>query len=176
MTNKRYLLVPFLLLILILAACSRAEVATTEEAVPTEAPTQDPRTSEELSIEANLIINKEFHWVSFIEPDFISQSIIPDPENYTLIFHEDGTITYKAACNTGGGSYSTLQQSITIEIDQSEIQECSDGSLENFYIGLLNAIQTYNLYRDELSFAMEDFVGGMGFKNMGSVDSVSTSE
>lgn len=164
----RNILVPALLILfVILAACSSTEVIETETPISTETPTETVDVSEELSIDPNLIYDKEFQWISFIEPDFISQSIIENPENYRLVLRQDGTLTYTADCHTGEGNFTLIEENINIEIDATEITSCGEGSLANFYVGLLNQIKTFSLYKDQLSFAMENYVGGMGLIDVG---------
>lgn len=167
MKHYRYFLITTLFLILFASACSQAAAPPTELPTPVNTAIPNPDAAPELSIDPNLIFNKKFNWVSFIEPDFFSQAIIEDPENYTIIFHEDGTLSYKAACNTGVGTFGILKENIVIEIDISDLEYCGQGSLENMYIGLLNQMVTYSLYKDQLSFAMEDYLGGMGFIDTG---------
>lgn len=166
---RNFLAITFLVL-LFLSACSRSTELPVELPTQVVLPTSNPGAAPELSIDPNLILNKKFKWVSFIEPDFISQAIIEDPENYTIIFHDDGTLTYKAACNAGMGTFGILKENIIIDIDMSDLEYCGQGSLEQMYIGLLNEMKTYSLYKDQLSFAMEEYVGGMGFLDTGETE------
>lgn len=170
MKQYRTILGIIFLFLLFLSACSQSTELPTELPTTEIIPTSNPGAASELSINPNLILNKKFKWVSFIESDLISQAIIEDPENYTIIFHEDGTLTYKAACNTGSGTYGILKENIAIEINMEELESCGQGSLENMYIGLLNQMNTYSLYRDQLSFEMKDFLGGMGFLDTGETE------
>ena len=104
---RNFLAITFLVL-LFLSACSRSTELPVELPTQVVLPTSNPGAAPELSIDPNLILNKKFKWVSFIEPDIISHAIIEDPENYTSITHDDGKLTYKTTCNAGMGTFGIL--------------------------------------------------------------------
>ena len=43
-----------------------------------------------------------------------SQSVVPDPENYTITFNTDGTFEAKVDCNQASGDYTTNGSELTI--------------------------------------------------------------
>jgi len=78
-----------------------------------------------------------------------------DPENYTVQFREDGTLSVKAACNQKGGTFSVSpgQKRLSIEITHSTMAACPEGSLEDEFVRGLSAAAIYffkdgNLYLD----------------------------
>lgn len=69
---------------------------------------------------------------------------VPDnPENYTVQFRENGTVTVKADCNQKGGTFSAAEQSLSIEITHSTMAACPEGSLEEEFVRTLSAAAIY---------------------------------
>jgi heat shock protein HslJ len=68
-----------------------------------------------------------------------SQSVTPDPENYTIEFASDGSFSAKADCNQVSGSYTTSGSTMTIELGASTLVACPDDSLSDLYLAGLPA-------------------------------------
>ncbi len=64
---------------------------------------------------------------------------VSDPENYTLIFREDGTFEGQADCNMIGVSYSQ-EGGFTITVGPSTMAYCGDDSLDQQFLALLGNI------------------------------------
>ena len=64
---------------------------------------------------------------------------MPNPENYTIIFNADGTLTGKADCNTFGGAYSQAS-GFTIKLGPSTMAYCGEASLDAAYLQLLSSV------------------------------------
>ena len=64
---------------------------------------------------------------------------VPNPENYTISFYPDGTLSGKADCNTFDGTYSQ-KNGFTIELGASPQAYCSDASLDQQYLQLLSSV------------------------------------
>ena len=56
------------------------------------------------SVSIDEITNITWQWAELTENDPAAQSLVPDPENYTLTFWDDGSFSFKADCNSGSGS------------------------------------------------------------------------
>jgi heat shock protein HslJ len=61
---------------------------------------------------------------------------VPNPENYTIDFKEDGTFTGKADCNSIAGTYST-ESGFVITLGPSTLAFCGEASLDTAYLDLL---------------------------------------
>ena len=79
-----------------------------------------------------------------------------DPKNYTVQFREDGTLNVKADCNQKGGTYSASMEEkrLSIEITNSTMAACPEGSLEDEFVRALSAAAIYfikdgDLYIDQ---------------------------
>jgi heat shock protein HslJ len=64
---------------------------------------------------------------------------VPNPENYTLIFREDGTFEGQADCNQISGSYSQ-EGGFTITVGPSTMAFCGEDSLDQQYLTLLSSV------------------------------------
>ena len=98
---KRYIVTILLLVaaVMLLAACSSSSGDAPEE-VPVEE-----------------IQDITWEWTELIENNPAAQSVVPDPENYTLTFFADGTVAMKVDCNSGNGSYTVDGNKIEFYVD-----------------------------------------------------------
>ena len=55
------------------------------------------------------IVDIVWQWMS-VTDQTTKETSVPNPENYTIIFNADGTLTGKADCNTFGGTYSQAER------------------------------------------------------------------
>jgi heat shock protein HslJ len=62
------------------------------------------------------IVDVEWHWSELVETAPAAQSVVPDPENYTLVFRPDGTFALKADCNVGSGTHVLEGSHISFEL------------------------------------------------------------
>lgn len=111
----------------------------------------------------------EWQWVSLIETQPAAQSLVPDPENYTILFNEDGTVVIQADCNVVQGTYTASGSKLTIEAGITTLAFCGEDSADNFYLGLLVQVESYELVNETLQLGLAEGAGTMGF-----VDSATT--
>lgn len=133
---KTYLyLILAVLMGLILAACGSA----TE--TPTAEPTQEVEATQEVVIQdASLesILDVTWQWTGVVETEPASQSVVPDPENYTITFREDGSAEIKADCNQVGGTYTQQGSALIITLGPSTMAACGEDSLDQQYLAFLD--------------------------------------
>ena len=96
---KRYLIL-MISMMLLLAACGSSETPTSEvqEPPPDEAggevvgvPTAVPP-SDLTEVSVDQITDITWQWVGHTEVTPAFQGVVPDPENYTIVFSPDGTV------------------------------------------------------------------------------------
>lgn len=67
-------------------------------------------------------------------------TVVPAPENYTLTFNDDGTVTGQADCNQFGGTYTQEQGGIQIMLGPTTAAECGPESLYTTYLAALGQV------------------------------------
>jgi len=87
------------------------------------------------------VANIVWQWSDLVEQAPASQSVVPNPENYTINFKDDGTVDIKADCNQVSGKY-TWGQDLKIELGPSTMAEGDEQSLSQQYLDLLSQVVT----------------------------------
>ncbi len=98
-----------------------------------------------------------WQWIAFSDP--LSKLTVDDPTQYTVEFRNDGSVSAKADCNQGNGSYTSENAgkgssgSIDIEIMAMTRAMCPPESLSDKFVQYLNEAVIYffdgeNLYLD----------------------------
>jgi heat shock protein HslJ len=136
--------------ILLLAACSSGSSADGLQEVPVEE-----------------IQDITWEWVELVENNPAAQSVVPDPENYTLTFSTDGTVAVKVDCNTGSGSYTIDGSKIEFGPMALTMAMCPPESLHDQFLMLLGDVDTFGMQDDQLVFTLKDDAGEMRFQNAG---------
>lgn len=118
------------------------------------------------------ITNTLWEWTSLIETELASQSIVPNPEKYTLALYPDGKFDFVADCNSGTGTYSMDGQNLSLAIGISTQVECGPDSFYNQYLGLLAQVESYQVNQGQITFNLTANAGQMSFNNGGPVVNV----
>jgi heat shock protein HslJ len=87
----------------------------------------------------NAITNIVWQWTSVTNQTTRETTEVPVPQDYTITFRDDGTLSGKADCNTFTGTYSQ-QAGFSITLGASTMAACGDASLDQQYLQLLGAI------------------------------------
>lgn len=104
-----------------------------------------------------------WQWTASTEAVPASQSVVPDPENYTITFASDGTYTGKADCNQIAGTYTVDGSNLTIASGPSTLAFCGEASLDTLYLAGLGKVATYAIAGDQLTMTFTDDAGTMTF-------------
>ena len=109
-----------------------------------------------------------WQWESVIEQPSGVTTTVPDPENYTLVFSNDGTFSGKADCNEISGTYSQ-EGGFFLSLGPSTMAFCGEDSLDQVYLDLLNGVVAGGPVGED-RFALEWGAGEkrMEFRNGGS--------
>ena len=127
LTPSPVLLACLSLVLIVAAACAPVSPPT---AAPTAAPGTVPSTA---------ITNIVWQWTSVTTKPTGETTTVSDPQNYTITFRDDGTLSGKADCNTFSGTYSQAS-GFSITIGAVTTAACGEGSLDQQYLDLLSAV------------------------------------
>ena len=95
--------------------------------------------SDSASTASDSITGVSWKWQSVTNQDTDEMTTVPNPENYTIEFNEDGTFIGKADCNNIAGTYST-ENGFAITLGPSTLAFCGEASLDTVYLDLLSNI------------------------------------
>jgi heat shock protein HslJ len=118
------------------------------------------------------IVGITWQWAQLTETEPASQSVVPDPQNYTLVFQPDGEVSIKADCNMVGGTYTLEGASLTIALGPSTLAYCGDDSLDQLYLAMLGNVGSFDVENGRLALNLKEGAGKMVFDNGGSAEAV----
>jgi heat shock protein HslJ len=110
------------------------------------------------------ITEKTWHWVSVIETEPATGSVVPNQESFTLFLGDDGSLGLQVDCNVAGGSYEVDGNSLSIEVGLSTLAYCGDDSLDQAYLTMLSSVESYALEDGKLLLELADGAGRMLFE------------
>lgn len=88
---------------------------------------------------SNTITNIVWQWQSVTDRPTGETTTVPNPQDYTITFREDGSLSGKADCNSFTGAYSQ-ENGFEITLGASTMAACGDDSMDQQYLQLLDAI------------------------------------
>ena len=80
-----------------------------------------------------------------------TNSIISEPDQYTITFQTDGTANVKADCNMAHLSYTTNGNQLTIKAGPMTLVYCGTASLSNEFVQALQEATTYTVQGSTLT-------------------------
>ena len=108
-----------------------------------------------------------WQWAAMQETVPASQSVVPDPQNYTITFNTDGSVAIKADCNNVTGNYKIDGSNLTITLGASTLMACGDASQDTIYLASLSKVNSYAVENGQLQLMFPDNGGKMDFNNGG---------
>ena len=113
------------------------------------------------------MLDTTWEWQQLTETSPAAQSVVPDSENYTIVFNQDGIYNAKADCNMLSGGYEVSGGSLTLLPGPSTLAECGPDSSYDQYVSLLGQVDGYEMENDKLILTFGDGAGQMIFANAG---------
>lgn len=90
-------------------------------------------------VPSNTITGIVWQWTSVTNQTTKETQTVSAPQNYTITFNTDGTLTGKADCNNFTGTYSQ-QNGFTIQLGASTMAFCGEASMDQQYLQLLGSV------------------------------------
>ena len=106
----------------------------------------------------------DWQWREMAETEPASLSLVPDPENYTLRLLPDGTVEVTADCNEVAGTYELKGSDLSFEFGPATTAYCGDESLDQFFLGFLGLVDSFEVEDDQLILLLKDDAGHMTFE------------
>jgi heat shock protein HslJ len=113
------------------------------------------------------IVNVQWQWTELAESQPSSQSVVPNPENYVVVFRFDGQLHVKADCNLANGAYRAEGNRLAVNMGPSTMAQCPQGSLSDQFVGLLANAASFGMESDLLVLGLRDAAGRMVLRNGG---------
>ncbi len=143
--KKIYVIFLLLALALILTGCKRFFKSSTQD-----------------------ITGTVWQWTAMQETTPASQSVVPDPQNYTITFDTNGSAVIKADCNNVDGKYKANKKGkMTIKLGASTLAACGPNSQDTVYLNSLSKVDSYAIVNGQLQLSFPNGGGKMDFKNGG---------
>lgn len=120
---------------------------------------------------ASQIVNIVWQWAHLVETNPPDQLDVPDPQNYTLIFRDDGAVNIKADCNQVIGTYTLNGDKLAITLGPSTMAFCGESSLDQQYLTALSKVDAVGASENTLVLYMTKDVASMGFNYGGPAQS-----
>jgi len=114
-------------------ACLSLALVVVGACVPPPAPVPPTATP------SNTITDIVWQWTSVTTKPTGETTTVAKPQDYTITFRTDGSLSGKADCNTFSGTYSQAS-GFSITIGATTMAACAEGSLDQQYLELLSAV------------------------------------
>ena len=121
----------------LLLACLSIVLIMASACVPL--PTPAPPTAAPTAAPGNTITNIVWQWTSVTTKPTGETTTVSAPQNYTITFRDDGTLSGKADCNNFSGTYSQ-EGGLIITLGASTKAYCGEASMDQQYLELLSAV------------------------------------
>jgi len=102
------------------------------------------------------LTGKTWQWTASTTTVPASQSVVPDPENYTIAVNTDGTFSGKADCNQVSGGYTTSGSDLTISLGPTTMMACPEGSLDGLFLEGLGKAASFSISGSDLTITDAD--------------------
>jgi heat shock protein HslJ len=110
----------------------------------------------------------QWQWAELTETEPASQSVVPDPENYVVVFGADGSASIKADCNQVLWSYTVEGNILTFNtLGPSTLAFCGEDSLDQMFLTKLGMGGTFSIEDGRLAIELNENAGRMVFNNGG---------
>jgi heat shock protein HslJ len=108
-------------------------------------PTRDPAAG---------LVGPTWEWIRVIGGPQGDQSV-PDPADYTLVFEEDGSFSFRADCNSGSGTYVASGERLMMAVGPMTLAQCAPESLSDDYLSLLGGARRFKIDGSQLALYLQ---------------------
>lgn len=116
---------------------------------------------------ANPLVGVVWEWAALIKAKLATQTVVPNPSSYTLIFGDAGEVLFKADCNSGNGTYTLTDDVLKITPGAMTRVACPPGSLSNDMVTALGQVTSYLIDGGDLVLRLGETGDSLLFLNGG---------
>jgi heat shock protein HslJ len=169
--NKIVLFTGLAVMLVLASACDLLPTPETELPPPEEVAAEPPATEAPAGpepaqmpaqVSVDRIQNTVWQWTDLVETSPAAQSVVPDPDDYLVVFRPDGSAEIKADCNVVGASYAVEGTSMNIQLGPTTMAFCGEDSLDQQYLALLGSVDSFGIEGERLILGLRDDAGRMG--------------
>ena len=117
------------------------------------------------STDPQSVLNKSWQWVSTITP--VAKSGVSNPERYTIILTEEGTLQARFDCNRGGGEFKISPGKLSFGPLMSTRMACPEDSLDRPFMRDLQRVVSFFVENGMLYLELPYDSGIMKFRPEG---------
>jgi heat shock protein HslJ len=147
------------------------EIAPVEPTLPAPAATTAPEPqatpSPDQVMGANPLTGTVWEWAALLKTRPPTQSVVPDPSSYTVVFGADGQMLIKADCNNAQATYVLENDTLAITLGAVTRAACPPGSLSNDFLTNLSKVGSYVMDGGDLILSLTETNDSMIFRNGG---------
>jgi heat shock protein HslJ len=109
------------------------------------------------------VLNKTWQWVSTITP--VEKIAVPNPERYTIMLTEEGTLQARFDCNRGGGEFKISPGKLSFGPLMSTRMACPEDSLDGPFMRDLQRVTSFFVQDGFLYLELPYDSGTMKFRS-----------
>ena len=117
------------------------------------------------STDPQSVLNKTWQWVSTITP--VEKMVVANPERYTIILANNGTLQAQIDCNRGGGEFKISPGKLSFGPLMSTRMACPEDNLDGPFIRDLQRVTSFFVQDGMLYLELPYDSGTMKFRPEG---------
>jgi heat shock protein HslJ len=117
------------------------------------------------STDPQSVLNKTWQWVSTITP--VEKMVVTNPERYTIILANNGTLQAQIDCNRGGGEFKISPGKLSFGPLMSTRMACPEDTLDGPFIRDLQRVTSFFVQDGMLYLELPYDSGTMKFRPEG---------
>jgi len=114
------------------------------------------------STDAQSILNKTWQWEGTVTP--VEKITVADPERYTIVLAENGSLQARFDCNRGGGTYRIEAGRLSFGPMMSTRMACPEDTQDALFMRDLERVTTFFVEGDRLYLELPYDSGTMKFR------------
>jgi len=121
-----------------------------------------PPAANQRSTDAQAFLNKTWQWEGTVTP--VEKITVAEPERYTILFAEDGSLKARFDCNRGGGSYRVEAGRLSFGPMMSTRMACPEDTRDALFMRDLERVSTFFVEDGRLYLELPYDSGTMKFR------------